>query len=301
MKDIGKTIKQIRINKQLSQTDMAKNLMSRQFYSKIENNTVDITLSTLEQLLKKLKIDTTDFLREHLKNTELSYYQKLLVKGFRKTLAPTEAKELIDYVSKHYTEDSQHLLLYVLTKSHVHNQFPNLIPNITEKDKSFIKKYIFSIKGDYRLFDLKIIGDCARFLSLTDLKKLFDQFPNFATEDFSTDNSNIRVQINKIYNNFCDLAILEKDIPFAKRILTLHKEFAKTYPEVRYLFYIKINEVMITYMETQELSVLLELNKIADMFEYIGEQETAKAIRYQFQEYAEKNSYNPNKIITKDV
>ncbi|EIB6117789.1 hypothetical protein K9D10_002779 [Enterococcus faecalis] len=58
---------------------------------------------------------------------------------------------------------------------------------------------------------------------------------------------------------------------------------------------------MITYMETHELSVLLELNKIADMFEYIGEQETAKAIRYQFQEYAEKNCYNPNKIITKDV
>ncbi|MGM0336940.1 helix-turn-helix domain-containing protein [Enterococcus sp. AZ008] len=301
MKNIGKTIKQIRLDKQLSQTDIAKDLMSRQFYSKIENDTAEITLSTLQQILKKLNVDITDFLRENLKNTEIAYYQQLLVKGFRQTLTAIEAKELMDYVKDHYTKDNKHLLLYVLTKSHVRNQFPNLIPDITEEDKLFIKKCIFSIKGQYSLFELKLIGDCARFLSISDLKKLFNQFPNYAKKDFSTENSNIRIQINKIYNNFCDLAILAKDIPFANKILTLHKEFAKTYPEIRYLFYIKVNETMITYLETKEISVLLELNKIADMFEYIGEQETAKAIRYQFQEYAEKNSYNPNELITKDV
>lgn len=285
----------------MSQLDMSTNLMSRQFYSKIENNTVDITLDTLEQLLDRLQIDISDFLREQAKDTDLAHYKKILVKGFRQTISALEAKELVDYVSKYYTKDQQHLLLYVLTKSHIHNQFPNLISAITPKDIAYIKKYIFSLQGEWGIFELKFVGDCARFLTLSELKLLFEKLPNYASKDFSTDNSNIRIQINKLYNNFCDMAILQKDIPFAKKIFTVHSEFLKTYPEVRYLFYVKINEIMITYLETKELSVLIELNKIADMLEYIGEYETAKAIRNQFQEYAEKNSYDPNKLITKDV
>lgn len=300
MKNLGNTLKNIRINKNFSQTELSKDIMSRQLYSKVENNSAEITFNTLEQLLQKMNVGMIDFLREYNKSDLLSQYKNLLLKAFKKDITPTEAKELNDFVEANKHLSSEHLSLFVLTKSHVHIIYPAIVSNIKKNDINDINKYILSLQGEYTLHDLKLIGDCARYLPLNNLKKIYNKFPRYDLEDFTMDNSIYRVQIHKIYNNFCDIALAEKDLAFAKKVLLQHKRFSNVYSEIRYLFYIKINEIILTYLETKEFGVLFELNTIADTLESIGELGTAKAIRSEFIAYAQDTQYDPKKTITKD-
>ncbi|EHV0131505.1 helix-turn-helix transcriptional regulator, partial [Enterococcus faecalis] len=229
MKNLGETLRTIRNNKNLSQSQIAENIMSRQRYSNIEKELTEPSLSELQKILLRMNINIIDFLKIYESDKTIGTYKNLLVKGLKKELSALEATKLINYATEHRNDSNENLLLYSLTKSHLHAHYSSVIPKFNETDIHDIKIYIQSIQGEYSLYDLKIIGDFARFLSIEEIKFIYNKLPNYETDDLIIDNSIYRVQIHKIYNNFCDLCLAKNETEFAKKILFTHKKFAKTY------------------------------------------------------------------------
>ena len=63
-KKLGENLRKLRLNKKLSQGDLAKKLsVDRAYISNIENGRMNPTLSTLEKISKALGISSSELLR----------------------------------------------------------------------------------------------------------------------------------------------------------------------------------------------------------------------------------------------
>ena len=63
-KKLGKNLKRIRIEKKLSQVDIAKVLkMSRGFISNVENGKANPTLATIAKLAKAVEVSTDELMK----------------------------------------------------------------------------------------------------------------------------------------------------------------------------------------------------------------------------------------------
>lgn len=297
----GEILKQFRKNRNLSQGEVSAGIISRQAYSKIERGISEPNYDIFQAILNRLNYSMSDFINESNNHSGENYYYKLLLKGLDNTLTSPEAEKLYTYVNTNKNTNSHVMHLYGRVIGHLHHSFPAIIPYFSEEDKELFKTYIFNLNGHYSLNDLHIIGDFATIsMSKEELCRFYEQLPDFSTSDYAFDITSYQIQINKIYNNFCDVFLANNDLIHAEDSIKKQRKFLAVRMDLRYAFYLKINEIALTFKQTRNERVLLELLNIADTMESVGDKSTAKAIRYQYKTYIDESPYLPENALTPD-
>ncbi|MBL1227222.1 helix-turn-helix domain-containing protein [Enterococcus sp. BWR-S5] len=297
----GDILKKFRLLRNFNQTVLSKGIISRPAYSKIENNWQEPNYEILTALLARLNYEITDFWRELNRDNVVDQCYKLFLKGLEGDLTEQEARNLIQVLEDSKFLSNRHYHLYGMTKSYLHNSFPSIISSLEDSDKEYFRTYINSLKNSYSLYDLKIIGDFAtHVLPYSEIKKLYNRLPEFSPYDYAEDTQLYRTQIHKIYNNICDIAVLENDLELASELLVKHKKFAKVHSDLRYLLYIQINEAMILFKKSGNICDLDKLKEVAKIFNQIGDIKTSEAVLYQYNSYVGEDTYKPDSAITHD-
>ncbi|MBC6314050.1 helix-turn-helix domain-containing protein [Listeria grandensis] len=98
MKTYGAAIRQVRKNKSLSQSDVSNNILARTTISKIENNNITPTITTVESIIIKLDV-TMDELRYIKNNYQLSTREEIIT-DFFKLVSNTQTELLMDIISR---------------------------------------------------------------------------------------------------------------------------------------------------------------------------------------------------------
>lgn len=295
--ETGTILKQFRIQRNMTQDELCQGIISRQTYSRIENNLCEPNLDILKHLLEKLNYQITDFWREMTKGETLEECYKYFLKGIAGQLSAQEARQLMNLLPDITEINNRYLHFSGMLKSHLHSQFPEIIPTFSDFERNNLKNYILQLKH-FSVYDLRIIGDFAsRLLDYQQLKQLFFLLPDLRPYDYGEESSIYRTQVHKIYNNFCDVALEKNDFPFVKILLKKHRKFANVHSDLRYLTYLKINEIILEYKMTKNRHTILQLTNIAENLTFIGDKKTANAVLNQMNSYLEDNYKPENHIV----
>ncbi|MBC2080272.1 helix-turn-helix transcriptional regulator [Listeria booriae] len=98
MKTYGAAIRQIRKNKSLSQSDVSNNILARTTISKIENNNITPTITTVESIIIKLDV-TMDELRYIKNNYQLSIREEIIA-DFFKLVSNTQTELIMNIITR---------------------------------------------------------------------------------------------------------------------------------------------------------------------------------------------------------
>ncbi|AQY51549.1 hypothetical protein PWEIH_03546 [Listeria weihenstephanensis FSL R9-0317] len=98
MKTYGAAIRQIRKNKSLSQSDVSNNILARTTISKIENNNITPTITTVESIIIKLDV-TMDELRFIKNDYKLSTREEIIA-AFFKLVSNTQTEKIMDIIGR---------------------------------------------------------------------------------------------------------------------------------------------------------------------------------------------------------
>lgn len=196
--DIGGTIKKIRIGKNITQKELAKDLLSRPHLSLIENNKSDISMELLLSLLKRLHIPVDEFF--FLANNYTISESKLLSLQLMNEANKANYKglKLILNLSKIKFEDHNNYEFYhisVLTELYIKFLENNF--SINEDIQTIakpIKDYLFTL-SEWYIYDLKLFSNTLfvfdKFTVESIVDKLlssinkYDLYPNIR-EDYLT-------------------------------------------------------------------------------------------------------------------
>lgn len=297
----GDILKKFRKNRRVNQQDLCRGIITRQTYSKIENNQQEPNYEILQSLLKKLNYEIDDFNRELEKTSEIEFYYTLLLKAKNNQCDLSDIETLYCFANQNKYNNHTFFQLYGRTVGHLHKIYPTIIRDYTDEDKQYFSDFISDYSKTYSLSDLKMLADfSAHLLDYKELILTFKKLPNFSPFSYGKLSEVYSLQVHKIYNNFCDSALFNNDLKNAKKMITLHKEFGKFYPNMRYLFYIKINELTIGYLETNKKLYLDELTKLADFSKQLGDHSTATSIFYQIKVLKEKLDYDSTNAISNE-
>lgn len=124
MQKIGQTLKMLRKSRNLSQREVAQNVMDFSYYCRVENDKVNISFAKLTRLMEKLGISMEEFLflnKESWRNEEEDL-QKLILKAFYsnkiKTLEKLKSVCIQKYnYTKHWNDRYSYILCtYLLNR-----------------------------------------------------------------------------------------------------------------------------------------------------------------------------------------
>lgn len=283
----------------MTQQELSNGIISRQTYSKIENDDVKPNFEILSDLLDKLDYSLSDFAMEHERLKKDNIFYHIFQKGVAKEATEEEILELLEYVKRTYKKSKKHFYLYGITKGQLFPYYPDLIPKFNSKDKEYFKKIITVNQNFFSLYDLKIIGNFAsHLLEYNELLKLYYTLPDFFPYDYGDNVELYHAEIHRIYNNFCDIAIHNNDIDTAKTILKKHKYFGKYHKDFRNDLYIKINELTIHFKESKNDEFLSKLKLMCENLKLLGDDGMAKALKYQIDVLETDSEYISFKAIT---
>lgn len=297
--ETGTILKLFRQRRNVTQEELCEGIISRQAYSRIENNLSEPNLDILKHLLTKLNYQITDFWREGTKGDNLEECYKYFLQGISGKLNRQQAQELMSKLPDIKEKSNRYLHFSGMVKAHLHHEFPDIIPPLSKKELNILKEYILGLT-DFSVYDLRIIGDFApRILEYNLLKEVFESLPDLKPYDYGEEASIYRTQVHKIYNNFCDVALQQNDLNFAKILLQKHRSFAKVHKDLRYLTYLRINEIIYEYKTTKDKQHIRKLENIVQALKTIGDEQTADIVSYEMNAYLSE-SYNPEESIVFD-
>lgn len=299
MNTTGTILKNFRKNRLMTQQELSRGIVSRQTYSKIENGDIQPNFEILNSLLIKLDYELSDFAFEYkqLKNNNSMYH--IYQKGIAKKATKNEIIKLNTYIHKNYKKSKRNFYLYGITKGHLRPIYPDLIPKFTSEDEDYFKKLVMKPRSIFNLYDLKLIGNFSgHLLSYEDILSLYYTLPDFSPYDYGDDFELYHSEIHKIFNNFCDIAIYNNDIPTAKEILKTHTLFTEINKDFRFFLYIKINELAIDFKETRSKESISNLKNILKTITLLDDEEMAKALKYQIKVLETDSEYISFKAIT---
>ncbi|EOE09548.1 hypothetical protein Q9S_02854 [Enterococcus faecalis EnGen0080] len=296
---IGTILKKFRQRRNLTQDELCQGIISRQAYSRIENNLSEPNSDILRSLLSRLNYQISDFWREATKGEPLEECYKYFLKGIAGQLNRQQAQELMALMPDITEKSNRYLHFSAMLKAHLHSQFPDIIPSLSDYEENRLKDYILNLT-DFSVYDLRIIGDFApRLLDYELLKEVFYTLPDLHPYDYGEESSIYRTQVHKIYNNFCDIALQKDDLPFAEFLLEKHQAFAAVHKDLRYLSYLRINEIVFEYKITKDTKRILKLQDIIYALTVLGDKQTAGIVQYEMDSYLNE-TYNPSKSIVMD-
>lgn len=297
----GTILKKFRKNRKFNQEQLCKNIITRQTYSKIENNQQEPNYEILLALLERLDYEIDDFNKELETKNEIEKYYKILLQAKNREASLKQIEELYAYSNHNKYKNNTFFQLYGRTVGHLQKFYPNIIEEYSQQDKQFFKKFTDYYSEEYSLSDLKMIADFAtHLLPYSDLIAIYNKFPNLNPYKYGKMSEIYTLQMHKIYNNFCDSALFNNDLETAKKILITHRDFSTYYPNMRYLFYIKINELTLGYIETRNNIYLNKLENFATLCQELGDIPTAESITYQTNTLRKNKKYDTTKVISNE-
>lgn len=299
MNSTGKILQQFRLNRGMTRQELSNGIISRQTYSKIENDKIEPNFEILNAILNKLDYSLSDFAIEYERLKEDNIFFYIYQKGIANEATEEEIIRLVNYVEQNYKRSKKDFYLYGLTKGQLFPYYPELIPKFNSEDKEYFKRIMMVDQSFFSLYDLKIIGNFAsHLLDYKSLLYLYSSLPEFFPFDYGDNVELYHAEIHRIYNNFCDIAIYNNDTNTARSILDKHKAFAKTHKNIRNGLYIQINELTIKFKESKDDKYIFRLKSLSEGLNLIGDYETAKALDYQIKVLETDDEYISFNAIT---
>lgn len=266
----------------------------------MENGSVDISIETLNRLLKRLGYSLPDYIKDIQNVDEFNVYYKIFYKAFNSLATEDEVRELLLYLETLKTVDNRCLCLYGTTKFLLPKKYPKIINEVDDDDINLLHDNLMKMTIPYSYYDLKLIADFAPLvLSPTELDQFYDNLMPLNPFDYFESKTDYTILVFKILNNMCDVAIQDNNLKKAKLILNEYEKYCKIFKEVRYNYYYKVAEASINYLETHDENYLLLLNKYAVVFSEIEDKDTAKFISKQAITLKE-NTYQSSEHIARD-
>jgi transcriptional regulator with XRE-family HTH domain len=293
-------LKTLRKQRNLTQAEISKGIISRQSYSKIENGDIPPTIDVLFLLLERLNLDYVDFMREYNKENEFTKQKAIFYKALNKKQITEEKIQLLyQFVNKNKHRSNQYYHFYGIVKGHLHSKYPHLVPNFTKKDKQELKNYILTLNEHYSLYDIKLIADFAGILyPYDDFKKMVKKIDSLDPFAYAENMHSYLHYLQQIYNNLTDIAIREKDFLTAEQSLKKHKDLLEIHPDVRQSIYYEINRLSNHYLQTKDKTALKRIKKYAKVFKNISDYQTYKAINKQTKVMKRETKIDPQELIT---
>lgn len=176
--DIGGTIKKVRTGKNITQNELAKNILSRPHLSLIENNKSDVSMGLLLQILEKLHISVEEFvfLANHYSMSEsksmalklMNEANKANLKGLNKLLE--ESKNL-------FKEYGNYEFYHISLLADIYIKFLNNNFTISEDIQNIanpIKDYLFNL-SDWYIYDLKLFSNTLFTFDIDTVESIADK------------------------------------------------------------------------------------------------------------------------------
>lgn len=295
----GEILRKFRSNRQFTQKKLSNGIISRQTYSKIEHGDIEPNFEILNSLLEKLDYSLSDFAMEHERLKNDTKFFHIYQKGVAKEASHKEISNLVEYVKQNYKKSKKNFYLYCITKGQLFTNYPDLIPKFTSKDKNYFKKILLTEQRYFSLYDLKLIGNFAvHLLDYKDLLHLYSILPDFSPYDYGDNVELYHSEINRIYNNFCDIAIYNNDLETANFILNKHLSFTKNHKNFRNNLFIEINKLSIKFKESKDTKFVLKLKSMSKNLNSLGEKQLSQALEYQIKVLETDSEYISFKAIT---
>lgn len=179
--DIGGTIKKVRIGKNITQSELAKNILSRPHLSLIENNKSDISMSLLIQILEKLHlpVDEFVFLANDYSISESKSMALQLMNEANKANAKGLKLLLKDSKIK-FKEYDSYEFYHISLLTEIYIKFLDNNFTITEEIQTIanpIKDYLFNL-SDWYIYDLKLFSNSLFLFDVFTVESIADKLFN---------------------------------------------------------------------------------------------------------------------------
>lgn len=193
--DIGGTIKKVREGKNISQEELAKNILSRPHLSLIENNKSDLSISLLLKLVEKLHIPIDEFFyiatNCSIPETK-SLSLKLMNEANKANLIGL--KHIQEYSIKKYELLGSYEFYHISLLAEIYINFLNNNFTINDDIKNIanpIKEYLFNL-SEWYLYDLKLFNNVLFIFEISSVETIatklldstskYESYPNVREE-----------------------------------------------------------------------------------------------------------------------
>ena len=162
MDDFGKTLRFIRMSKQVSINKLADNVISKSQLSRFERGESEISCSKLNYLLNKLNTSFDEFL---IINRGFSDYDfKIMINEVRDSTASNDIQNIIKILESYQNKDKSTLKNFEITllKSILNNYSKDIYPSKSELEE--LVDYLFKVEH-WGYYEISLFGNCFRQLT----------------------------------------------------------------------------------------------------------------------------------------
>ena len=276
---IGELLKKYRLNMGLTLSEMAADIVSTSYYSKVEKNQHRISAEDLFEILRAHSISLGNFLNQLTQDKDnfKKYTQKIISLYYEGDIEGI--KTILTNYKKKDAEDKQDIValgescLYDLDKTF----------NISDASKEMIKEKIFSLPN-WNLFKLSIYTN---FISLYDINTNQLIISSVLSREISKYSKDEQSAIVAILLNFVDELIDKGELLLASYYLQKVEQILTPLPEL--LFYhvlMNFYKNITQYLMTGDRLNLEKCEEIAEFFKNNGYETYAISLK----EYLKKPS-----------
>lgn len=265
---IIQAIDELRIARNMKQTDLIKNIMDPSSYSKMKNNQLNINLEDAYKLLVRLNAnwvdleDTYFFISEEEKYIQDTYTSLLS--------APKKDKKRIESffleIQNLYEKNGEFLRIYLLLKAY-YSKMSAIIPKISreEMDKIFNR---ISQSTVLTSVDYKLIGDLTSYFTIEQLKILAPRILITDIHRFSLRSGIFQFYVPNCLSNIADIMIDNEEYDLATTLLNNLEEVAKYNNDFFLIFLKKFLEYRLNFFKEsdpqEKQKILLEYKHFFD-------------------------------------
>lgn len=175
MDDFGKTLRFIRISKQVSINKLADDVISKSQLSRFERGESEISCSKLNHLLNKLNTSFDEFLIINRGFSDDDF--KIMINEIRDSTASSDIQNLIKILESYQNKDKSTLKNFEITllKSILNNYSKDIYPSKSELDE--LVDYLFKVEH-WGYYEMSLFGNCFRQLTYQTIFSLTKELLN---------------------------------------------------------------------------------------------------------------------------
>lgn len=284
MKKLGPLFRELRKEKQLTQKDTAKGIVSEAFLSNFERGYSSISQDNLFALLQRIKVSPDEFYRLTSLNSTTPMYDFInsLLPGiidFDVIFLNYKLEELMMQKNKY---DHVFYLHYKIIIEQSINFFAHTPLNT--KDISIISQYLLK-NNSWGNYEIQLYSHSIKFIPLDINKMLIKKAKKSVAKYVKKENYKHSVAL--LYISFIDLLLREKEFIFARDLIEDIMDYLRNtdyYYEINELTYLK-GKLLIAEGQIEEGMQLAE--KAIDTMYFLGSQKKAFSYKKCLKEFIE--------------
>ncbi|MBK0348788.1 helix-turn-helix domain-containing protein [Aerococcaceae bacterium zg-ZJ1578] len=265
--EIGEVLKSYRRSLGLTQQEMAANVLTTSYYSKVEKGYHRISAEDLFEILDRHDIKVGEFYNKYRRNKNTSQYTRLMrqvVQAYynldNNSLDDVENKIFYSSVS----EDEQQILLFLvkMSRAMINQDFDS----ISEQDKMEMKNKIFDLEN-WSGYKLALYSNA---MFIYDIEANQSIIGSILSEDLDIMDSDKQSKVLTILINFIMLCIYNKEYNLARYYIKKIK-LVTTRPQINVVHKL-MNEFyhnFLEYKEKKETVFYKKMMHIMDSFELV--------------------------------